>query len=205
MKTPDPFKTDPDRNFPEDYHQENGNYMNKCVYCENFFKGNKHRNSCKKCDNGSVEFFTAISKIKKPEDNKCAHAGCWSQGEMVGYAKCMLDKVFPATSQIEDLTKENARLTEVEECNKCTINNQRQEIGLLKEKEIRGDRMIVDLEHEKTVLQSSNDRYREALEGLQKSAGDILSYGNSLIARENLHKSIIKASSALHPLVKEGE
>jgi hypothetical protein len=105
MKTPDPFKTDPERNFPEDYQQENGNYMNKCVYCGNFFMGNKHRNSCKKCDNGSIEFFTAISKIKKPEDNKCAHAGCWSQGEMVGYAKCMLEKVFPASSQIEDLTK----------------------------------------------------------------------------------------------------
>jgi len=112
-KMPDsqnPFKTDPNRNFPEDYNQENGNYMNKCFYCKNYFTGNKHRFSCKLCDAGSIEYWTVVSQTKKPEDNKCAHAGCWSQGEMTGYAKCMIDKYFPLQSELTKLREENERL-----------------------------------------------------------------------------------------------
>lgn len=41
-----------------------------------------------------------IIKIKKPADNKCAHAGCWSEGEMVGFARCMVEKVKPLESKL---------------------------------------------------------------------------------------------------------
>lgn len=41
-----------------------------------------------------------IAKMKKPADNHCAHAGCWSEGEMVGFARCMVEKVKPLESKL---------------------------------------------------------------------------------------------------------
>ena len=38
-----------DRDWPEDYNQENGMYLNVCVRCDFTFKGHKHRRICKKC------------------------------------------------------------------------------------------------------------------------------------------------------------
>lgn len=35
--------------WPEDYKDENGKYMNKCFICLNTFLGNKHRQFCKLC------------------------------------------------------------------------------------------------------------------------------------------------------------
>lgn len=46
---PKPMGTESDRDFPEDYEQENGNYQNKCWFCNLLFWGNKHRRLCKKC------------------------------------------------------------------------------------------------------------------------------------------------------------
>lgn len=43
-------ETESRRNYPEDYSDENGNYLNQCLLCGNHFKGNKHRNICKVCD-----------------------------------------------------------------------------------------------------------------------------------------------------------
>jgi hypothetical protein len=37
------------RSFPEDYDQENGNYLNNCIRCSLSFIGNKHRVVCKTC------------------------------------------------------------------------------------------------------------------------------------------------------------
>ncbi len=37
------------RDYPEDFVEENGNYQNKCVPCGELFCGNKHRRVCKKC------------------------------------------------------------------------------------------------------------------------------------------------------------
>jgi hypothetical protein len=48
----------------------------------------------------------------------------------------------------------------------------------LKAKEIRGDRMIVDLEHTKTVLTSENTRLREALEAVIKEADKLWSFAD---------------------------
>lgn len=99
-RKPDPFETTEERNWPEDYNDENGNYVNRCLYCEKHFRGHKYRRICKLCDAGSIEYWTKLSQTKKPEDNKCAHAGCWSQGEMTGYARCMVKEVFPLRAEL---------------------------------------------------------------------------------------------------------
>lgn len=60
----------------------------------------KHFNS--KAEGQEIEEpnWEEIAKIPKPHDNKCAHAGCWSEGEMVGFAKCMIQKVKPLESKL---------------------------------------------------------------------------------------------------------
>lgn len=40
------------RDWPEDFHLENGNYINQCLKCEDWFKGHKRRRICKKCAEG---------------------------------------------------------------------------------------------------------------------------------------------------------
>ena len=42
----------PAKNWDEDKDQENGNYMNKCIYCKSFFMGHKRRVVCKECSKG---------------------------------------------------------------------------------------------------------------------------------------------------------
>ncbi|MES1987009.1 MAG: hypothetical protein V4440_03095 [Pseudomonadota bacterium] len=37
------------KDYPEDFHQENGNYENSCCKCRCIFIGNKHRIECKQC------------------------------------------------------------------------------------------------------------------------------------------------------------
>lgn len=39
----------PGHDFPEDFEQENGQYMNRCIRCNKVFIGNKHRFVCKAC------------------------------------------------------------------------------------------------------------------------------------------------------------
>jgi hypothetical protein len=46
-----PLYSPSERDWPEDFHHENGQYMNKCCHCKKVFCGNKHRVSCKKCFN----------------------------------------------------------------------------------------------------------------------------------------------------------
>lgn len=40
----------PNRDWQEDFSHENGNYQNRCVYCEHGFLGHKRRMICKRCD-----------------------------------------------------------------------------------------------------------------------------------------------------------
>jgi hypothetical protein len=133
----DPFETHPDRNFPEDYSQENGNYINKCKDCEMFFRGNKHRIWCKICEQPNWE---QLAKIQRPElPNPIP--GAWLQGEMVGYARCMIKKVKPLTESIASLTSQIEQLQkslELErvECDngKATIEQLRKENGELRKR-----------------------------------------------------------------------
>lgn len=38
------------RNWPEDFHLENGQYQCRCVFCYEYFRGHKRRFVCKLCD-----------------------------------------------------------------------------------------------------------------------------------------------------------
>jgi len=40
---------DAPENYPEDYHLENGNYVNACIKCGKYFYGYKRRVICKVC------------------------------------------------------------------------------------------------------------------------------------------------------------
>ena len=40
-----------ERDWTEDFHLENGNYLNKCIQCNEMFAGHKRRNICKLCSN----------------------------------------------------------------------------------------------------------------------------------------------------------
>jgi chromosome segregation ATPase len=139
-------------------------------------------------------------------------------------------RMAEAYKEIRELTKENARLSEVEDCNKCTINNQRQEIGELKgnitdlTKEV--ERLKKEQEHyiqftneeiekfreayrkecvKNRDLKSENDRYREALE-VVKNLGYSVQFSSSVQDIIKCNDDMFqKAKSALHPLVKEGE
>lgn len=42
------------RDWPEDFHHENGQYMNTCHVCKNTFIGHKRRAVCKVCNNGFI-------------------------------------------------------------------------------------------------------------------------------------------------------
>lgn len=107
-KEDDPFKLVEMCNFPEDYAHENGNYINKCHSCGFYFKGHKRRITCKMCSEFTLEEWKKIAAMKTPEDTKHAHAGCWLQGEMVGYARCMvkwLESAPKKEEESEDETK----------------------------------------------------------------------------------------------------
>lgn len=43
--------TNPQRDWPEDFHLENGNYYNTCCHCGESFMGYKRRVVCKLCHN----------------------------------------------------------------------------------------------------------------------------------------------------------
>jgi hypothetical protein len=38
------------RDYPEEFHHDNGCYQNKCIDCEKMFFGGKYRRLCKVCD-----------------------------------------------------------------------------------------------------------------------------------------------------------
>lgn len=88
-----------DRNWTEDYPHENGNYVNKCIECGGWFNGHKRRVQCKLCATRPVftkEEWQRITEIKPPtEAMRGAYQGCWAEGEMVGFARCMIKHVFP--------------------------------------------------------------------------------------------------------------
>lgn len=57
-----------DRDWPEDFHLENGNYSNICIQCEDTFLGHKRRNICKKCASKNESEWDAMT-----EEEKSAH------------------------------------------------------------------------------------------------------------------------------------
>ena len=55
----------PAKNWDEDKDQENGNYMNKCIYCKSFFMGHKRRVVCKECSKGKPTKDIPLDMIEK--------------------------------------------------------------------------------------------------------------------------------------------
>lgn len=88
-----------DRNWIEDYEHENGNYVNKCFQCGGWFNGHKRRIQCKLCASRpslTKEEWQRITEIKPPtEAMRGVYQGCWAEGEMVGFARCMIQYVYP--------------------------------------------------------------------------------------------------------------
>ena len=57
------------RDWPEDFEDENGNYECKCLDCDNTFFGHKRRTVCKECyDNYIIEL--AFRRDKIPEKGR---------------------------------------------------------------------------------------------------------------------------------------
>lgn len=116
--------------WPEDFDHENGNYIGLCRECGHSFRGHKRRFICKICMQPDWE---NIAKIKKPEDKgKGPFEGCWQEGEMVGYAKCMITKVRELRDQLSK-ERENSNALEVR-INSLIISKNRE---LEKEREMR--------------------------------------------------------------------
>jgi len=101
------------------------------------------------------------------------------------------------TSQIEDLTKENARLTEIVKGLEEAFKNG---------SEVYSDD-VNDLSKQIETLKSENDRYREALEDCIQR----MSRARKLLTERDGQPdcwqmlNAEKYEAALHPLVKEGE
>jgi|SRR5690348_16997431 len=96
-----------DRDWTEDFPHENGNYSNICTRCGGIFFGHKRRVICRLCANRNELTYSdwkSLSEIKPPPEelksrvNSGVMRGCWAEGEMVGYARCMIhwyEKVCP--------------------------------------------------------------------------------------------------------------
>jgi|SRR6478609_1341506 len=105
------FDTLPERNWEEDFSHENGNYINTCIECKLAFMGHKRRVICKKC---ATPNWIELAKKKPPEDTKDnkAWAGAWLEGEMVGFAKCMVQEVAPLRDLLSSQSKEIAQMVQ---------------------------------------------------------------------------------------------
>ena len=62
--------TDDASDWPEDYGQENGNYFQKCLHCENNFIGHKRRLVCRKCDEIRQAKWKAMSQNEQQAEVK---------------------------------------------------------------------------------------------------------------------------------------
>ena len=62
----------PAKNWDEDKDQENGNYMNKCIYCKSFFMGHKRRVICKECSKGEPTKDIKLGEIFEVDGKKYA-------------------------------------------------------------------------------------------------------------------------------------
>jgi hypothetical protein len=97
-----------EKNWTEDYLHENGMYQNKCHECHELFFGHKRRVICKECANKPLDWEKMAEKKPPTQHESWAWQGCWADGELTGFAKCMVKKVKP-------LEAENAALRKIVE------------------------------------------------------------------------------------------
>lgn len=50
----------PDRNWPEDFAHENGQYVNRCIGCLFNFVGHKRRLMCRACREGKESYGVTL-------------------------------------------------------------------------------------------------------------------------------------------------
>lgn len=102
-----PFECHDERNWPEDYEHENGNYLNVCLTCKLAFRGHKRRVECRMCSDPD---WDKLAAIKRPDDLPGAYSGCWLQGEMVGFSRCMVKVVKPLEEEVKRLKEIIAKI-----------------------------------------------------------------------------------------------
>jgi hypothetical protein len=59
--------TDPQRDWPEDFSHENGNYLCRCFMCGSDFRGHKRRIECHKCAESSKAAWEALTPEQQTE------------------------------------------------------------------------------------------------------------------------------------------
>jgi hypothetical protein len=102
-----PFECHPERNWPEDYEHENGNYINTCSVCKLAFRGHKRRVWCRMC---TAPDWDQLAAIQRPDNLPGAYSGCWLQGEMVGFSRCMVKVVKPLEDEVKRLKEIIAKI-----------------------------------------------------------------------------------------------
>lgn len=61
-----PNPSDPARDFPSDFHLENGNYTCHCVFCGHTFRGYKRRVVCRVCEESQPSNTAANRRSPEP-------------------------------------------------------------------------------------------------------------------------------------------
>ena len=116
---PDPIT---DRDFTEDFEQENGCYYNNCCLCGEMFKGNKHRVICKLCSNAKpIKTENNMSIIEKlgitPLNRKMRYVHCHkcgTQHEVLSYSDNEVQGVEQQRNDmLEMLTKTTKRASDI--------------------------------------------------------------------------------------------
>ncbi len=51
----------PDRDWPEDFPHENGNYLRECLQCDLSFIGHKRRYVCRSCERANEEAWAKMT------------------------------------------------------------------------------------------------------------------------------------------------
>jgi len=115
--------TDSARNWTEDYLHENGMYQNRCHRCNELFFGHKRRVVCKICFDEPLDWEAMAKKQPPTQHEGWAWQGCWADGEMTGFARCMVKKVIPIEKEIQQLREQlQAKESELMEAHENSSN-----------------------------------------------------------------------------------
>jgi hypothetical protein len=106
------FPKDGPQNWTEDYMHENGMYQNRCLECKELFFGHKRRVICKTCFNKPPDWEAMAKKEPPKEIKNNAWPGCWADGEMAGFARCMVKEVKPLQTELKSLRDQLAEKEE---------------------------------------------------------------------------------------------
>ena len=103
-----PFECDiTERDWPEDFAHENGNYIGRCCECGNGFKGHKRRVICKKCYmegmEKTIDQYTKTLQKQKERWEAMKTLGIHTHHSVVEDAIIEIDDVLPKPISWEDI------------------------------------------------------------------------------------------------------